>query len=246
MPFKKAFRRKRPIRKRKRFFPKKRMIPRGLRQAIIPLQREKTVIVNTQENLPANWAYGNYGSTYNTIQCNQQFTLSDLPQVTDFDPLFRLYRLNCVVVTIQNLHNTSQYTAGSAQNYYGGSLIVYSQKNYSGVGLDTNIGQEYWDQVTAKKRNLLNNGKTITYKVYPKLLTNLQLSSSTSSPAMAAAKWIPLTAEGITIPHYGLNLQVSYTDPSLAFNNKVVVDNGKAPLNLRITYKYLFQLRGIH
>lgn len=220
-------------------------VPRGLRQAVIPMQRTKTVFINTANSLPAGWDYGT-ASGYHTLRNQQVFQLLDLPDTTEFQALFRTYKLNCVVVSINNLHNSSMFTSGSAQNYYVGNLICYAQKNLSGVGLDSAITQDYWDQQGAKITRLITGNKTLTFKVYPKMLRQNYLSDAANMTSQTSPTWNQTSVSGRGLPHYGLNMQFSYTDPGLPFNNAVVPDAAKAAINLRITYKYLFQLRGIH
>lgn len=243
---KRVFRRKPRVARKKPFIKRKSVIPRGMRQAVIPMTREKTIFLNSMSALPANFAYGQ-STGYNTIQCSENFTMNMLPDITELTNVFKTYKLNCVIVTIQNLHNSSQYTSGSSQNYYGGNLICYAQKNRTASPLDTYITQDYWDQQQAKITKLITGGRTTVFKVYPKQLVNTAITGATHTNVQRSATWTSTNTTGLSVPHYGLNYQFSLTDPTLAFNNSVVTANPPAaPINLRITYKYLFQLRGVH
>jgi hypothetical protein len=229
---------------------RRKVIPRGLRPAIIPIQRDITMFVNTDapevdgSNLPTNWAYGTSGSHYNTVQCTQMFSLNMLANPDEFTSLFRAYKLNCVVVTITSLHNTSNFTAGSAQNYYGGNLIVYAEKNTQGIPLDTAIDQDYWDEIPSKKTMLLTGNRAKTFRVYPRILSATYVNPSTSMTVTRRPSWISTASNGLDVPHYGLNMQFSYTDPNLAFK-RVGQSTAAAPLNFRINYKFLMQLKHI-
>ncbi len=234
-------RKRRPARKR----VAKRVVPRGLRQTIVPMQREKTIFVNSLATLPTGWAYGN-ASGYHTIQCSQSFTMDLLPDITEFAPVFKSYKLNCVMVTIRALHNSSMFTSGSAVNYYGGNLICYAQKNLTGTPLDSAITQDYWDQNNAKITKLITGNGTIRFKVYPKIQSETYITAVSATNAQRKPSWIATSTAGLSVPHYGLNMQFSLTDPTQVFSNSVVPDNTRAPINFRVTYKYLFQLRGVH
>lgn len=246
MPWKK----KQPYRKKRRVFRRKRVfrkpaVSRGLRQAVIPMTREKTFFVNTKAALPAGFVYGQ-ASGYHNIQWTQGFTMDQLPDITELSAVFKAYKLNCVIVTIQSLHNSSMFTSGSAVNYYGGNSLVYAQKNRTGQPLDTNVTQDYWDQQSAKITRLITGNRTIKFKIFPRMLNNTYITSSTQTATQRFPTWIETGPTGFSIPHYGMNMQFSLTDPSQAFDNAVVPDATRAPLNYRVTMKYLFQLRGVH
>lgn len=242
--------RHRPWRRRRKKAPARRKtnltVPRGMRQAIIPCSRDVTYFVNTDVGLPTNWHFGDAGSHYNTVAATQVFTMDMLTQHVEFGAMFRAYKLNCVIVTITSLHNTSQFTSGSAQNYYGGSLIVYAQKNLQGQPLETDIDQGYWDQIPAKKTFLLTGEKPLRFKVMPKQLGEVYVTSETATTVQRKPGWTTTAGAGMTVPHYGLNLQFSYTDPNLIFSTHATPSTVRPPLNFRVNYKYLFQLRGVH
>lgn len=248
MPTKRRVRKVRPrrgMRFRRRYAARKRIIPRGLRQAVIPMSREKTFFVNTKNALPTGFAYGT-ASGYHTLQWSQAFTMDTLPDITELTTVFRAYKLNCVIVTIQSLHSSSMFTSGSAPNYYGGNLICYAQKNRSNDALDTAITQDYWDQTPGKITRLITGNKSIRFKVYPKVLSSTLVTPSTGDAQQRRPSWTTTDAAGFSIPHHGLNMQFSLTDPTIPFDNAVVPDSTHAPMNLRVTMKYLFQLRGVH
>lgn len=244
MPYRKrrVYRKKR-VYKRK-VYRKKKIIPRGLRQGVIPLQREITTFLNTANALPSGWAYGQV-SGYNTLQHNQIFHMNDLPEITEMSPVFRAYRLNCILVSICNLHPSSMFTTGSPQNYYGGNVQVYTSLDRTGTPLDTSITQAYWDQLSAKRSFVMRGQKTHYFKIYPKILSNTYISSITQTTTQRRPGWIATSTAGLSVPHFGMNFQFSLLDPSLAFNN-YVVPQAAAPLNFKITYRYLFQMRGVH
>lgn len=241
--------RKKPVRKGAKKPYRKRItkpsIAKGLRQAVIPMSREKTFFVNSKASLPTGWAFGQ-ASGYHTIQWSQAFNMLQLPDITELTAVFKAYKLNCVVVSIQSLHNSSMFTSGSAQNYYGGNSIVYAQKNRTGSALDTNITQDYWDQNQGKITRLITGNKTIKFKIYPKISSNTFITSTSQTGVQRSAQWIETNTAGLSVPHHGMNLQFSLTDPTQAFDNVVYADATRAPLNYRVTMKYLFQLRGVH
>lgn len=241
--FRRKPRRKRPIRKRA-------MISRPLRPATLPLVRDITNFVNTDyPSLPTGWAYGTAGSHYNTLQCNQMFKLSMLDNTTEFSNLFKMYKINCVIVTITPLHSNNHANgAGSAlgPTYYGANVLAYSERNVTGVTLDTAIEQGYWDQRPSKKTITLYNGRPRSFKIYPKILSELYLSAGNTEAAPKKSGWLPTTALGKEIPHFGLNMQFSWVDPNLAFRKSGdAASAARAPMNFRVSYKYLMQFKGI-
>ena len=224
--------------------PRRRTVPRGLRQAVIPFQREQVVFINTNEALPGLWSYGT-ASGYNTVRNSMIFSLNQLPDITEFFTLFKSYRLNCIIVKIASLHNSSMYTAGSAPNYYGGNIAVYAEKNLYGLPLDSAITQDYWSQTQAKRSFVMRGNRELTFKIYPKVNNKVYLDSTHDMVVQKSPPWIPLSSDGANLPHYGLNLQFSFIDPSLQFGSSVNGLTTVPPMNFRVTYKYLFQMRGV-
>ena len=245
MPWKKRNPRKRPI--RKRAYRKKAVISRPLRPAVLPLVRDQTMFVNSAYGaLPTDWAFGTAGSHYNTIQCNQKFALNKLDATSEFTNLFKQYKLNCVIVTITPLHNTSQAngTTTSSQVYFGGSMLGYSERSVTGSSLDTAIEQSYWDQRPSKKTITFSNGKPRSFKIYPKILSEIYLSEGNTQRQPKKSGWLPTSANGLQIPHYGLNMQFSWMDPNMPFHQTGGTTT-EAPINFRVNYKYLMQFKGL-
>jgi len=224
--------------------PRRRVVPRGLRQAVIPFQREQVVYVNTNDMLPGLWSYGT-ATNYHTVRNSMIFSLNQLPDITEFFTLFKSYRLNCIVVKIASLHNSSQYTAGSAPNYYGGNIAVMAEKNLYGLPLDSAVTQDYWSQTQAKKSFVMRGNRELTFKIFPKVNNKVYLDSTHDMVVQKSPPWIPVSTDGANLPHYGLNLQFSLLDPSLQFATSVNGLTNVPPMNFRVTYKYLFQMRGV-
>ncbi len=193
---------------------------RGLRQQIVPMTREKTFFVNSKVALPTGWHFGQ-ASGYHTIAWSQAFNMLQLPDITEISQVFKAFKLNCVVVTISQLHNSSMYTSGSGQNYYGGSSIVYAQKNRTGAALDPAVTQDYWDQNQGKITRLITGNNSIQFKIYPKISSNTFLTASTQTGVQRSPQWIETSTAGLSVPHHGMNMQFSYTDPSIPFDNVV-------------------------
>lgn len=225
----------------------RRVIPRGLRLAVIPIQRDITHFVNSDYGaLPTGWAFGTAGSHYHTIQCTQVFRLDMLDDTTDFSNLFKMYKLNCVIVTLTPLHGQSYAngTTTSSQTYFGGNIICYAQKNLEGVALDTGIEQGYWDQTPAKKTYNITSNRSKTFKIYPKVLSQVYLTDTTNQTQSKSSGWLPTTTTGMEVPHYGLNMQFSWADPNIDFRT-TGSSTTSAPINFRVNYKFLMQLRGV-
>lgn len=240
--------RKKPAKRPRRYIRRRKpMISKPLRPATLPLVRDITHFVNTgQGALPTNWAFGTAGTHYNTVQCNQKFHLSQLDATTEFTNLFKMYKLNCVIVTITPLHNTSQGngTHTSTQTYFGGSILGYSERNVTGETLDTAIEQSYWDQRPSKKTISFVNGKPRSFKIYPKILSEIYLSEGNTQRVPKKSGWLPTTTLGQQIPHYGLNMQFSWMDPNMPFH-KLGLTPATAAMNFRVNYKYLMQFKGL-
>ena len=247
MPYRKKTYRKKPFR-RKRVYRKKktyRSNPRGLRMSVMGFQREKSYFINTSDavgSLPLNWAFGTY-SGYHTLQCSQVFNMQQLPGINELVPVFKMYKLNCIVVRLESLHNSSHFTAGSAANYYGGNMVVQVQKNLTGHPLDTNITEDYWNQNSAKKTKFITGNRPIFFKVYPKIASVTYMDPSTTTGSVVRPKWAATSVAGFAIPHFGLNLQISYTNPAIPFATAGITT--VPPLIFKITYRYYFQMRGV-
>ena len=246
MPFRRKTVKRKPI--RRRVYRKKKVVrvQRGMRMAVMGFTREKAYFINTLDaagTLPLNWAFGTH-SGYHTLQCSQVFNMQQLSGVNELIPVFKMYKLNCVVARIESLHNTSNYTTGSALNYYGGNIVVHAQKNLTGHPLDTNITEDYWNQNSAKQTKLLIGNRPIFFKVYPKQANITYLDPSTTTSTVKKPAWGSTNVAGFGIPHFGLNMQFSYTNPAIAFGTASSPSTG-APLVFRVTYKYYFQMRGV-
>ena len=249
MPFRKKPYRKRPYRRpfRRRYSKwKPRINSRPLRPATLPLVRDITHFVDSgYPVLPTDWAFGT-ATDYNTMQLNQKFHLSQLPETDEFTNLFKMYKLNCVVVTITPLHNTSQAngTTTSSPVYFGGTIIAYSERNVTGQVLDTAITQDYWDQRPSKKTITMAGGRPKSFKIYPKILSEIYLSEGNTQAVPKSSGWLPTTTLGKQIPHYGLNMQFSWVDPKFPFH-KSGGTSTEAPMNFRVNYKYYMQFKGL-
>lgn len=240
---KKVYKKKKTFRKR---VYKKKSVPRGLRQAILPFQREKTFFIDTSApvgDLPTGWTFGTFGSTYNTLQCSQQFHLQDLPGVNEFNTLFKTYKINCILVSITSIHNTSQFTTGSVANYYGANMIVHYAKNITGHPLDTAITEDYWNQLQAKRTKLMTGNSTIRFKIYPTISSITYIDAVTTTGSVRKPSWLATSVAGYSIPHFGLDMQFSYVNPAVSF--QTAAGGTGSPLMFRCTYKYLFQMRGV-
>jgi len=249
MPFRK-FKKKPTQRPKKRVYKRRPMISKSLRPAVLPIQRDITHFVDSSyPSLPTGWRYGNAGTHYNTLQLNQIFKLGQLDNTSEFTNLFKLYKLNCVIVTITPLHNTSQNngTLTSLPTYFGGTTLCYTQKNITGIELDSSIEQSYWDQTPAKKTITFYNGRPRSFKIYPKILNTVQLAEGTTENVPRKSGWLPTTTDGMDIQHHGINMQFSYINPREKFRVYAdpMADDGSAPMIFRVNYKFLMQFRGI-
>lgn len=256
MPLFRRYRRK-PFRKpwrknwKKRYHNRKRysIIPRGIKRGTFPVRREMTYFVSTNqsESIPDNWHLSDAPTgdlSENYIMGTQVFAMSELPNFEEFTGLWKEYKLNCVLVTITPLWNSNYQSAhDNGIDYrppYGAQLMCQWKNNKEGVGIDSAFLNSDWNQYQAKKRKVISNGRSIKFKVFPKLLNRIQ-TGATSSISLGHSSYLPTTQPEVS--HYGLDFAFSWVDPRMRFGRP---DDGAMPIRFRVDYRYYMTLRGIH
>jgi hypothetical protein len=130
---------RRPFRRNRRKTMRTR-IPRGVGRMVVPCSRKLTYMVSTNETLPVNWALGT-DANERWLTATQVFSLSMLPNYTDFVQMFKEYKINCVVMTLTPIFDTSYQTAtGQPPTYrppYGASILCKRKVNLIGTQLDS-------------------------------------------------------------------------------------------------------------
>lgn len=230
--------RRRNIRQRGRVRTMRTRIPRGIGRMTVPSTRRLTYMLSSNETLPTNWALGTDANEY-WITATQVFSLSMLPNYTDYTNSFKEYKINCVVMTITPIFDTSYQTAhDNGTTYrppYGASILCKRKMNQLGTQIPTTFNNAAWNEIAATKTTILYNGKPRSFKVFPKLLNRLDDSLS----SLGHSAW--LTTSQPEVPHYGLDLGFSWVDYLMAFGK---TSDAAMPIRFRLDFKFYLQLKG--
>lgn len=225
----------------------KKVVPKGLRQAQVPIKRTLTYIVDSSQptNLPADWALSASDTTgYHAILSTQVFQLSQLPGYTNIINLFQYYKINCIIVKIFPCYSTSIANgAATSQSYQGQNIMVNYEKNQTGTAISTTIDDEYWAQRPARGRKIITGRRPLKFKVYPKLLNEVYSSLTNTDYTLMKPKWI--ATNEVSTPHFGLNMAFSFVDTNdpiaLAANSSTT---NTTPVKFRIEYDFLMSFKG--
>lgn len=206
----------------------------------VPATRRLTYMISTNQTLPVNWALGTDASE-NWLTATQVFSLSMLPNYTDFTNAFKEYKINCVVMTLVPIFDTSYQTAtGQPPTYrppYGASILCKRKMNLIGTQIPTDFNNASWNEIAGTRTTTLYNGRPKSFKVYPKLLNRIDDSKS----SLRHSSW--LSSSQPAIAHYGLDMGFSWADYLMDFGTSTDGSDG-TPIRFRVDMKFYLQLRG--
>ncbi len=168
---------------------------------------------------PSGWT-----STVNNLGKAFGWTLSAVSDSTDFENLFKYYRLKGARVRMYFSNTGSTFDdAGSTSN--NGQILMTIDRNVNGQTGLVATESHYLNSQTAKRKLCLrSDGKPIDIYMPLKQLTEIVNVGGGSTSTMVNPKWVG-TAQN-AIPHYGYNIMLQRVDgdafSSGITNNQVV------------------------
>lgn len=214
-PYKPRRGRKRVFKKKKTTYGGKISLPKATPYAF-KRQFERNVFLNNPDT-----ANGWYLTGDNAVVKTFGVALDTLTQNSEFTDLFRLYKLNYMVVEMFPSHTTTNHANALANNatypISNTQMLVSYWRANSGIGLDSTFTQDKLLQLQNKKTFMTNGNRPIKFKMYLNQLSERwDADTSIDTLGVVKPKYISTTRTGAT--HYGINIHVQKTDNS-AFNN---------------------------
>lgn len=165
--------------------------------------RKTQDIVALQQGIPVNWSNTSNGG----ISRAWAFSLAQLNDASDFQDLFKYYRINSARVQIY--FSTTQSDLDNAGDFTNHALICMTDRNMNGVttGLDT---QDFLDSQTAKIRQCMNTRKPFEFYCKLKQANEVYNTATNTDYTLMKPKFIATTED--TTPHYGLKTLIERID----------------------------------
>lgn len=207
MPLKKTNRKpKRVFRKKKQFNrPKKALAPPG----VYRFKREIDELV-ALAGAPDTWTAG----TNNALGKTFAFALNSLGDYSDFQNLFKYYRIKGARVRMYFSNNVSQgeIAGNEASNK---QIMVMLDRNVDGTGAPQEVNT-YLTSQTKKRFIALQATRKPSIDVYMPLKQASDMYGTAGAPtALVTPKWLnTATAEAAGVPHYGFNINLQRIDAS--------------------------------
>lgn len=152
---------------------------------------------------PEGWTYD---STSRRIYRQLGWSLGSMGEITDFQNLFKQYRLKGARMKL--FFSNTQSDSQASNSYSNSQLMVRMAPNQSGVA--EVLDSSYWQQIQAKKYKLaLNGGRPIDIYM-PLKQANIITSSTGTANTMVSPKFINTIQDNVV--HYGINMSFERVD----------------------------------
>ena len=235
MPYRKPYRKKRQRRNRRgerrwRRQARRNFRPaRGLTPQVMSFKRSRTeMLILNNTSAPSGWT-----TVDNGISVPLVFSLSQIPDSTDFVNLFNSYKI--VGIRMQGWYSNSVADSENQQS------MVYWVGNSMGNVLGTALDEQYFlDRPTHKKRVLVNSMGKPSFDLYMKMSQLSQIYQSTVNTDYGLSRPRFISTGETTTGHYGVSMHIRRLDG----NNWTAGTTNPYP-QLKINYTYYFKCRGI-
>lgn len=214
---------------RKRYI-RRRRIPRPLsRPRIIGFKRSRTEIITLNNtSAPSGWSLVDNGLAIPLV-----FSLSQIPDSTDFINLFNSYKL--VGIRMQGWYSNTVAADSNQQS------IMYYCGNSMGNVLGSELSEQYFlDRPSHRKRVLVNSTGKPSVDLYMRLSQLAMVYQSITNTDYGLIKPRFISTGETQTGHYGLNLLIKRLD-----NENWTTGTSHPYPQLKINYTYYFKCRGI-
>lgn len=159
---------------------------------------------------PDSWTLNSDNSLAKTFA----FALNSLGDYSDFQNLFKYYRIKGARVRMYFSNNVSRADQGSPDSASNKQIMIQIDRNVDGVGVPT-INQLLASQ-TKKRFVALQNTRKPSVDIYMPLKQATDIYSSAGAPtALISPKWLNTSdTEAAGVPHYGFNINMGRIDKS--------------------------------
>lgn len=210
---KRSYAPKRNVRRARRTFKKRTRIvrmPRPMRPRTYNFVRSfvETVSLNSTTP-PAGWLAVDQG-----LVRSQPFSLSMLPQYSEFQTLFAQYRIMAVKQEYYFSDNVSgSVVDGTNVNSANKQIIMYTTPNAQGVNNAANLTENFFMQSQCCKKRLCLNTQARPVKVYTKLkqLSRIYSGELGNQDFIKVSPKFVSTTEA-EAQHYGLDMRIQRVD----------------------------------
>lgn len=171
------------------------------------------------------------------IAGSHSITLDELPNFTEFVPLFKQYRI--VAVKTYMYPSANSFTAGTGVSTQNNNVMIRMAPNQTGTPIASGNLALDWNQLQAKKRWIMRPDKPIVWYTRLKQKVDVLATPPQISYAVARPKFID-TDTGQFVEHYGMNLRFDPVDAT----NPMALANESFPV-FKIIQKVYFQTKGV-
>lgn len=199
MPYrKKAYRKKKsPIKKK---VVKRAIVPRAIRPRTYTFKRDIEQTLAFTSVPPEGWT-----SEGNGIYTHLAWSLGNLGNITDFQNLFKQYK---IVGARVKMYFSQTQSGSDGSHFDNAQLICRMAANQS--NLTPALTVPYFQQLQRKKyRTCLNGGRPLDFYIPLKIQSEIQ-SSTYTAPAMVKPRWIDTTITNV--PHSGMLMRIDRAD----------------------------------
>lgn len=183
------------------------LMAKVLRPKIYSFKRDFETVLHLDNNTPPEGWSSTSAAEGSIIYKNLGWSLSTLGNHTEFQTLFKQYRI--IGARLRFYATTTESGInGATGNYTNSQVILRAAPNFSGV--DTVLNTAFWQQVQAKKYyTLVNGGKPLD--MYMPLYQENEITSSTGTAnTFTKPKFVPTAADNVV--HYGQSIGLQRAD----------------------------------
>lgn len=176
------------------------------------------------------------------IAGSQAFALDDLPNHTEFAPLFKQYRIVAVKTFMYPTANS--FTAGTGVNTQNNNVLIRMAPNWSGIPIAAGNTTGDWNQLQNKKRFIVRPDKPIIWYTKVRQLANVDAIAPSVPQVSIRPRFVdttpPASGGGDACQHYGMNVRFDPVDQA----NPMALANESFP-KFKVIQKVYFQMRGV-
>ncbi len=141
------------------------------------------------------------------------FALSTLGDYSDFQNLFKYYRIKGARVRMYFSNNVSRADQGTPDNSSNKQIMIMLDRNVDGVGAPAET-TTYLTSQTKKRFIALQGTRKPSVDVYMPLKQSADIFATAGAPtALISPKWLNTSdTEAAGVPHYGFNINMQRID----------------------------------
>lgn len=232
--------RKRPRRGRKRAVHRR-------RRPTVPRPPTRMAVYNFTRDIETNLDLGRivaggagpfnlYYTSDGGIAGTHSITLDELPNFTEFVPLFKQYRIAAVKTYMYPSANV--FTAGTGVSTQNNNVMIRMSINQTGTPIAAGNIAADWNQLQCKKRWIVRPDKPIVW--YTKLKQRVDVYATPPQVGYGVARPKFIDTTDAFVEHLGMNLRFDPVDAS----NAMALANQSFPV-FKVIQKIYFQTKGV-